>query len=134
LNSPFQWLIVISIFFFTQFLQNIFGYADYPSEFFFQQARQLLHRYPCYAGKIDKSEKPIAFKYHATREISAYNAEIDEKVSSGLLDEERANKIKEEFSSKIDILIQMWSEDEDKRLKEKLAELCSKEAEPSLKS
>jgi hypothetical protein len=79
-------------------------------------------------------QKRIAFKYHATRGISAYNAEIDEKVSLGLLDEERANKIKEEFSRKIDILIQMWSEDEDKRLKEKLAELCSKEAEPSLKS
>ena len=35
LNTPSQWLIVISIFFFTPFLQNIFGYADYPTEFFF---------------------------------------------------------------------------------------------------
>ena len=78
--------------------------------------------------------KKIAFKYYATRGISDYNTEIDEKVSLGLLDEERANKIKGEFSRKIDILIQMWSEDEDKRLKEELAELCSKEAEPSLKS
>ena len=76
--------------------------------------------------------KKIAFKYHATRETSVYSAEIDEKVSSGLLDEERANKMKEEFSRKIEILIQMWSEDEDKKLKEKLAELCStkEDAEP----
>jgi uncharacterized membrane protein len=35
LNTTSQFLIVISIFFFTPFLQNIFGYADYPSEFFF---------------------------------------------------------------------------------------------------
>lgn len=35
LNTPSQCLIVISIFFFTPFLQNIFGYADYPTEFFF---------------------------------------------------------------------------------------------------
>ena len=69
--------------------------------------------------------KKLAFKYHATRGISAYNAEIDKKVSSGLLEEERANKMKEEFSRKIDILIQMWSEDEEKKLKEKLAELLS---------
>jgi hypothetical protein len=70
-------------------------------------------------------QKKIAFKYYATREISAYNAEIDKKVGLGLLDEERANKIKEEFSRKIDILIQMWSEAAEKKLKEKLAELCS---------
>lgn len=67
----------------------------------------------------------MAFKYYATRGISAYNAEIDKKVTSGLLDEERANKMKEEFSCKIDILIQMWSEAGEKRLKEKLSELCS---------
>ena len=35
LNSLFQWLIVISIFLLTPLLQNIFGYADYPTEFFF---------------------------------------------------------------------------------------------------
>lgn len=35
LSTPSQWLIVISIFFFTPFLQNIFGYADYPAEFLF---------------------------------------------------------------------------------------------------
>ena len=74
--------------------------------------------------------KKMAFKYHATRGISAYNAEIDRKVGSGLLDEERANNMKEEISRKIDILIQMWSEAGEKSLKEKLSELCSKEAEP----
>ncbi len=67
----------------------------------------------------------MSFKYYATREISAYKVEIDKKVSLGLLDEEQANKIKEEFSRKIDILIQMWSETEEKKLKEKIAELCS---------
>ena len=69
-------------------------------------------------------QKKIAFKYYATREISAYNAEIDKKVGLGLLDEEQANTIKAEFLHKIDILIQMWSEAAEKRLKEKLAELC----------
>ncbi len=54
--------------------------------------------------------KKIAFKYCATRGISAYNIEIDRKVSSGLLGIEIAIKMKEEFSHKIDILIQMWSE------------------------
>ena len=53
-----------------------------------------------------------------------------QKVDSGLLDEERANTMKEEISHKVDILIQMWSEAGEKRLKEKLAELCSPEAEP----
>ncbi len=71
----------------------------------------------------------MAFKYYTTGGISAYNVEIDKKVSLGLLDEERANKMKEEFSRKIDILIQMWSEAGEKRLKEKLSELCSKEVE-----
>jgi len=76
-------------------------------------------------------QKKIAFKYYANREISANNTEIDKKVGLGLLDEERANKIKEEFSRKIDILIQMWSEAAEKRLKEKLEELClPKDAEP----
>ena len=74
--------------------------------------------------------KKIAFKYYATREISAYNAKIDRKVGSGLLDEERANNMKEEFSRKIDILIQMWSEAGEKSLKEKLSEICSIGAEP----
>lgn len=76
--------------------------------------------------------KKIAFKYYATGEISAYNVEIDKKVSLGLLDEEQANKMKEEFSREIDILIQMWSEAGEKKLKEKLSELCStkEDAEP----
>jgi hypothetical protein len=78
--------------------------------------------------------KKIAFKYYATREISAYNVEIDRKMGLGLFDVETAIKMKHEFSSKIDILIQMLSEAGEKRLKKKLAELCSKEAEPSLKS
>ncbi len=76
--------------------------------------------------------KKIAFKYHATRGVLAYNEEIDKKVSSGLLDVETAIKIKEEFSRKIDLLIQIWSEADEKRLKEKLSELLStkKETEP----
>ena len=75
--------------------------------------------------------KKTAFKYYTTREISAYNVEIDKKIGSGLLDVENAIKMKEEFSRKIDILIQMWSEAAEKRLKEKLEELClPKDAEP----
>ena len=70
-------------------------------------------------------QKKIAFKYYATRVISAYNAEIDKNVSLGLLDVELAIKMKEEISRKIDILIQMWSEAGEKGLKEKLAELCT---------
>jgi hypothetical protein len=74
--------------------------------------------------------KKTTFKYYANRGIAAYNAEIDKKVGLGLVNEERANNMKEEFSRKVDILIQMWSEAGEKRLKEKLAELCSTEAEP----
>jgi hypothetical protein len=69
--------------------------------------------------------KKIAFKYYATRGISDYNAEIDKKVILGLLDLEIAIKMKDEFSLKIDNLIQMWSEAGEKRLKEKISELCS---------
>jgi hypothetical protein len=68
-------------------------------------------------------QKKLAFKYQATREKSALYEEIDKKVSLEILDEERANEMKEEFSHKIDILIQMWSEAGEKKLKEKLAEL-----------
>ena len=77
-------------------------------------------------------QKKLAFKYYASREIAAYTAELDKKVGLELLDEEQANTIKAEFSHKIDILIQMWSEAAEKRLKEKIEELClSKEdAEP----
>ena len=74
--------------------------------------------------------KKTAFKYYATRVMSDYNVEIDKKVGLGLLNEERANNMKEELSSNVDTLIQMWSEAGEKRLKEKLAELCSTEAEP----
>jgi hypothetical protein len=49
--------------------------------------------------------KKTTFKYYAHGGIAAYNVEIDKKVGLGLLDEERANKMKEEFSSKVDILI-----------------------------
>ena len=75
-------------------------------------------------------QKKIAFKYYANREISDYNAQIDKKVGPGLLDEEQANKMKDEFSRRIDILVQMWSEAAQKRLKEKIEELSSIEAEP----
>ena len=83
------------------------------------------------SNKYDLRKK-MAFKYHATRGISAYNEEIDKKVSLGLLDKEQANNMKKEFSCKIDILIQMWSEADEKRLKDKLSELLSikKETEP----
>jgi hypothetical protein len=74
--------------------------------------------------------KKLAFKYYANREISAYKVEIDKKMTSGLLNVEMGIKMKDEISCKIDILIQMWSEAGEKRLKEKLSELCSKEAEP----
>lgn len=54
--------------------------------------------------------KKTAFKYYATKVMSDYNVEIDKKVGLGLLNEERANNMKEELSSKVDTLIQMWSE------------------------
>jgi hypothetical protein len=77
-------------------------------------------------------QKKLAFKYYASREVAVYNAELDKKVGLGLLDEEQANTMKAEISHKIDILIQMWSEAAEKRLKEKLAELClqKEDAEP----
>ncbi len=70
-------------------------------------------------------KKRISFKNYATGCISAYNVEIEKKVGCGLLDEENADKMKEEFSHKIDILIQMWSEAGEKKLKEKIEELLS---------
>jgi hypothetical protein len=75
-------------------------------------------------------QKKLAFKYYASRELAAYTAELDKKVGLGLLEEEQANTIKAEFSHKIEILVQMWSEAAEKRLKEKLAELSSKDVEP----
>ncbi len=76
--------------------------------------------------------KRIAFKNYATGSISAYNVEIGKKVGSGLLNEEKADNLKEEFSHNMDIFIQMWSEDGEKRLKEKIEELLStkEETEP----
>jgi hypothetical protein len=73
--------------------------------------------------------KRIAFKNYATGSISAYNVEIEKKVGSGLLNEEKADNLKEEFSHKMDIFIQMWSEDGEKRLKEKIEELLSTKEE-----
>ncbi len=77
-------------------------------------------------------KKRIAFKNYATGSITAYNAEIEKKVGFGLLDEEKADIMKEEFSHKMGIFIQMWSEDGEKGLKEKIAELLStkEETEP----
>ncbi len=77
-------------------------------------------------------KKRIAYKDYATRSISAYNVEIEKKVGFGLLDEEKADNMKEEFSHKMDIFIQMWSEAGEKKLKEKIAELLSpkEETEP----
>jgi len=81
-------------------------------------------------NKYDLRRK-AAFKYYASRERSAYEVEMDKKVGLGLIDVETGNKMKEEISRKVDILIQTWSEAGEKKLKEKLAELCSpKEDEP----
>ena len=74
-------------------------------------------------------KKRLAFKGYVTGTISAYNAEIEQKVGYGLLDEEKADIMKEEFSHKMGIFIQMWSEDEEKKLKEKIAELLSTKEE-----
>jgi len=43
-------------------------------------------------------QKKLAFKYYATREIAAYTAELDKKVSLGLLEEEQANIMMAEFN------------------------------------
>ncbi|VVB91183.1 Uncharacterised protein [uncultured archaeon] len=76
------------------------------------------------SNKYD-ARKRIAFKDYATRKISDYNAEIEKKVESGLFDEEKAGKLKDEFSHKIDTLIPTWSEAGEKRLKEIIEELYS---------
>jgi hypothetical protein len=82
--------------------------------------------------KMHKESENHAFADYATGRKTAYNAEIDKKVRLGLLDEEQALKMKKEFSRKMDIFFQKWSESGDKWLKEKLAELHStkEEAEP----
>jgi hypothetical protein len=80
--------------------------------------------------KIHKETENGAYKNYAAGRIRVYNIEIDNKVSLGLLDEERANKMKEEFSRKMESFIHKWSEAGDKWLKERRAELILKEAEP----
>ncbi len=80
--------------------------------------------------KMHKETENGAYKNYATGRIIGYNVEIDKKVSLGLLDEERANKMKVEFSRKMESFIHKWSESGDKWLKERFAELSLKEAEP----
>lgn len=80
--------------------------------------------------KSHKESENGAYKNYAAGRIMGYNAEIDKKVTLGLLDEEQANKMKEEFSRKMEIFIHKWSKAGDKWLKEKLTELRSKRAEP----
>lgn len=78
-------------------------------------------------------KRRLAFKSYVTETISDYNIMIEQKVGSGLLDEEKADLMKDEFSHKMGIVIQMWSEDEEKKLKEKIEELLStkEETEPN---
>jgi len=80
--------------------------------------------------KMHKEREDRAYKGYAAGRIWGYNAEVDIKVKSGLLDKQKANKMKDEFSGKMDNFILKWSEAGDKWLKEKLAELHLKEAEP----
>jgi len=79
--------------------------------------------------KICKESEDCAYKNYTTVRILAYNAEIEKKVRLGLLDEEQANKMKEEFSRKMESSIHKWSEAGDKWLTEKLAELHSTKEE-----
>jgi len=82
--------------------------------------------------KMHKEIENGAYKNYTAGRIMGYNVEIDKKMSLGLLDEEQANKMKEEFSGKMDSFIHKWSEAGDKWLKEKLTELHSikKDIEP----
>jgi len=77
--------------------------------------------------KMHKEAENHAFKDYAGGRIMGYNAKIDKKVMSGRLNEEQADKMKEEFSGKMYIFIQRWSEAGDKWFKEKFSELHSKE-------
>jgi hypothetical protein len=79
---------------------------------------------------MHKERETCAFKIYAAGRITGYNAEIDRKVRLGMLDEKQANKMKDEFSYKMESLIQKWSEAGDKWVKERLAELCSKKTKP----
>jgi len=80
--------------------------------------------------KMHKEKENCAYKNYAAGRIMGYNAEIDKKMRLGLLDKGQANKMKEEFSCKMDKFIHKWSEAGDKWLKERLAELHSTKAEP----
>ena len=80
--------------------------------------------------RMHKEREDDAYKNYATGRITGYNAELDGKVRLGLLDEGQANKMKEDFSCKMDGFIHKWSEAGDKWVKERLAELGSKKAEP----
>jgi hypothetical protein len=75
--------------------------------------------------KMHKETENGAYKNYVAGRIMGYNAEIDKEVRLGLLDEEQANKMKEEFSRKMECFIHKWSEAGDKWLKEKLKELHS---------
>ncbi len=82
--------------------------------------------------KIRKETENDAYKKYTAGRITGYNAEIYKKVSLGLLDEGQANRMKEEFSGKMESFTHKWSEAGDKWLREKLTELHStiKDIEP----
>jgi len=80
--------------------------------------------------KLHKERENCAYENYAAGRITGYNAEIDGKVRLGLLDEKQANIMKDEFSGKMGSFIQKWSEAGDRWVKERLAELGSKKAEP----
>ncbi len=70
-------------------------------------------------------KKRLAFKGYINEKIAAYALELEKRVGSGLLSEEKANSMKDEFSHKIGTFIQMWSEEGEKNLKDKIEELLS---------
>ena len=80
--------------------------------------------------RVHKERETCAYKNYAAGRITGYNAEIDRNVRLGLLDIGQANKMMAEFSGKMESFIQRWSEAGDKWVKERLAELGSKKAEP----
>jgi len=80
--------------------------------------------------KMHTERETCAYKNYAAGRVRGYIVEVDGKVRLGLLDEEQATKMKEEFSGKMDSFIHKWSEAGDKWVKERLAELSSKKPEP----
>ena len=80
--------------------------------------------------KLRKEREDEAYKNYAAGRVRGYTAELDGKVRLGQLEEEQANKMKDEFSSKMESFIHKWSETGDKWVKERLAELGSKRVEP----